>query len=208
MKKDRLWPIISLCTLIIFFLFMHKEELVQKYIRFDKKAEIVMFGDSHVAHGKWNSTLQSKAVLRYGWPGFTSENLVQKINDILLFKPKFVFILCGGNDIFHKDFNPYKTLSNQMKIATKLKQQNIEPVFLELIHQRGDISFNLNIDSINTILRAYCLNTQIEIIKMNPIMYDSLGLKATLTTDGLHLNSRGYEILSEKINQYLKNKFE
>lgn len=208
MKKSKLWSIISFCTILIFLLFKFKEELIQKYIRLDKKADIVMFGDSHMAHGKWNSTIRSKTVLRYGWPSYTSEDLVKKVNDIFFYKPKFVFILCGGNDIFYEDYNLYATLSNQKEIAAKLRRQNIEPVFLELIYQRGAARFNLSIDSINTNLRAYCISSQIEIIQMNPIMYDSVGLKETFTTDGLHLNGYGYEVLSEEINQYLKSKFE
>ena len=164
-----------------------------------------MFGDSHTANGKWNSIINQSPVLRLGWGGYTSEMLVDKIYLAIEYRPKFVFILCGGNDVYTTSFTIENTLNNLKLIADTLKNNNITPVFQKLMYQHNNPEFNTNIDSINNALTNYCLKENIDIIDIGKHMYDSSGLKASLTLDNLHLNEKGYVIWGEAINDYLKS---
>ena len=194
-------------SLLIVLSFKYQEELFQKYIGWNGKAEIVMFGDSHTALGKWNSTLDKSPVLRLGWSRYTSDMLVGYIHQAISFQPKYVFILCGGNDLYSKRFSVENTVQNFKEMATILKNENITPVFQKLIYQHENPQFNKTIDSINSRLEEYCIKEQIEIIDISKKMYDSSGLKASLTGDNLHLNKAGYKIWSEAINAYLLDKY-
>ena len=198
---------IAIITLFVIILLSLKfrERLCQKYINWNKSTEIVMFGDSHTANGKWNSTIDQNPVLKLGWGGYTSEMLVGKISQSIPFKPKYVFILCGGNDIYSTSFKVENTLNNLKLMADTLKRKNITPVFQKLIYQHNNPEFNIIIDSINSSLTNYCLKKNIDIIDIGKNMYDSTGLKASLTIDNLHLNEKGYAIWSEAINNYLKS---
>jgi lysophospholipase L1-like esterase len=191
---------------ILFLSLKYREQIHQKYIVWTNSVEIILFGDSHIANGKWSSFLDNNGVLKLGWGGYTSEQLVDKIVICSDFNPKYVFILCGGNDIYDDTFTVENTVNNLKLMADKLREDNIVPVFQKLMYQHNNPKFNLTIDSINTELSKYCLKEQIEIIDTGKNMYDSNGLKASLTYDNLHLNEKGYAIWSEEINKYLKSK--
>jgi lysophospholipase L1-like esterase len=203
MKNKKLFVI---TVLILLFIVSHKykETLIQKYIHYTKSADIIMFGDSHIANGKWNSKIDKKIVLNFGWSGYTSKMLVNKISLINEFKAKYVFILCGGNDIFNSSFDLKKTVENFKTMHRILEKENIKPVFQKLIYMRNNEEFNLKIDSINRFLTNYCIQENIDIIDIGKKMYNASGLKADFTLDNLHLNEAGYNIWAESINNYLK----
>ena len=205
-NKNVLWASIVLTVLFLLMSFSYREEIFQYRIRWKESAEIVMFGDSHTAHGKWNFTLHTNPVLRSGWAGYTSDMLVDKIPSTISYNPKFVFILCGGNDIYQKDFSVKNTIVNYRLIADILKKNNITPIFQKLMYQHNNPEFNKIIDSINMDLTNYCKKEQIDLIDIGNKMYDSKGLRADLTIDNLHLNQKGYDLWSVAINDYLKNK--
>ena len=204
MKKNRNLVIITLFAGIVLAL-KYREQLSQEYLKWNKSAEIVMFGDSHIANGNWNSIITHSSVLRLGWGGYTSKMLVDKIYLAVEYKPKYVFILCGGNDIYATSFKVEGTLNNLKLMVDTLRINNITPVFQKLMYQHNNPEFNTIIDSINSALTKYCLKENIDIIDIGKNMYDSSGLKANLTVDNLHLNEKGYAHWSEAINNYMQS---
>lgn len=122
------------------------------------------------------------------------------------YKPEYVFILCGGNDIGGRCFNIDNVIKNYKVMADTLKKHNIKPVFQKLLYQYDNPKFNSIIDSINSGLNKYCQNENIDFIDITPGMMDSMGLKQKLTIDGkVHLNEDGYEIWSKWVNKYLES---
>lgn len=205
-KKNVLRVSIVLTVIFLLLAYSYREEIFQHRIHWKKSAQIVMFGDSHTANGKWNFTLHTNPVLRSGWAGYTTEMLVDEISSIISYNPKYVFILCGGNDIYQKDFSVKNTILNFRLMADILKKNNITPIFQKLIYQHNNPEFNKIIDSINMNLTDYCKKEEIDFIDIGYKLYDSKGLRADLTIDNLHLNQKGYDLWSEAINDYLINK--
>lgn len=205
LKKTTIFIYFIFISLLLCISYKYREEIIQKQIHWNKSAKIMMFGDSHIARGKWNFTLNTKSVLKYGWDGFTTEMLLSKIPTTPSYNSTYVFILCGGNDIYATSFSAENTVNNLKLIAKNLKKKNLTPVFQKLLYQHNDPEFNIKIDAINEKLTKYCLKEKITIIDIGKKMYDATGLKASLTNDNLHLNKKGYAIWSEAINDYLKN---
>ena len=59
----------------------------------------------------------------------------------------------------------------------------------------------------NALLESYCkTNTQLSFVDIAPLFLDSLGQYKSghFADDKLHLSSKGYEVLSEKIKPLLK----
>ncbi len=191
-------------TILITILYRQSEEYYQKYIQRKHSADIAMFGDSFTEGGKWNSLLDNGFVLRMAWSGYTSSQLAGMINKTIAFKPRFVFILCGRNDIRSRCFSIDHTISNYKFMADTLRANNITPVFQKLLYQHNNPFYNIMIDSINNSLSEFCLREKIDLIDIGKDMYDSTGLRAEITTDGLHLNSEGYHLWAAIINDYLK----
>jgi lysophospholipase L1-like esterase len=205
LKKTLIFIYFIFISLLLFIPYLYREEIIQKQIHWNKSAKIVMLGDSHIAKGKWNFTLHSKPVLKYGWSGFTTEMLLSKIPTLRYYNSTHVFILCGGNDIYAKSFSVENTVNNLKLIAENLKKKNLIPVFQKLIYQHNNSEFNIKIDAINEKLTKYCLKEKFTIIDIGKNMYDAAGLKASLTTDNLHLNNKAYSIWSAVVNNYLKH---
>jgi hypothetical protein len=63
-KKLRVLLLIVSLFIIIIFSLKHKEQFYQEYIKWNKSAEIVLFGDSHTANCKWNSSINQNPVLK------------------------------------------------------------------------------------------------------------------------------------------------
>jgi len=211
MKKMVLFvSILMNLTLVAFILLIaihYKEELTQKLIDKRHSADIVMFGDSHTAGVKWNSLIDGYSVKTIGRGGFNTDQLKGLITNSIDYKPKFVFILCGSNDIGSRCFNIDNTIANFKCMADALRGNNITPVFQKLFYQVNNPGFNAVIDTINMRLLSFCKNENIDFLDITDGMMDSTGLRKTMTRDGLaHLNEDGYKVWSKWINYYLKNK--
>ena len=132
----------------------YKEDIYQKIINYTNKADIVMFGDSHTAGGEWN-LLIGYSVKRLGWGGYTSDQLRELIKKTIEYNPKYVFILCGGNDNGSRCFSIDNVIENYTIMADTLRNHNIKPVFQKLFYQVSNPEFNAIIDTINKRLFDY-----------------------------------------------------
>ncbi len=198
---------VFLVVLILTMLLRNKEQAWQKWIKYKGSASLVMFGDSHVARGEWNSLINDQSVLRLGWGGFTSDQLKGLVHFAIDYKPEKVLILCGGNDIRSRCFSVNNTVTNLKFMADALSAHNITPVFQKLIYRQNNPEYNSMIDSINFQLSSYCTMEKLQLIDIGQNMYGSNGLKPTLTDDGIHLNDEGYDLWASEINEFLeKNK--
>lgn len=198
--------VILICSLLLFS-YYYREELLQKYIDYRHSADIVVFGDSHVSGAKWNSLIKGYSVKRLGWGRLTTDQLSQLVEKAIDYKPKFVFILCGGNDIDSRCFNIDNVINNYKFMADTLIKNNIQPVFQKLFYQYNNQDFNIKIDAINHRLLDFCNEENISFLDITRGLYDSNGLKTSITIDGLHLNISGYIIWSEYINEFLEVKY-
>jgi lysophospholipase L1-like esterase len=197
---------IILIILIFSGIYRLREHLYQKWIQHTGKATMVMFGDSHTVHGKWNFLIKNQTVLRMGYSGFNSEQLTGLIPLTFYYQPEKVFIQCGGNDIGGRLFSLQNTLANFKFMADTLRSRNIQPVFQKALYMHNNPPYNMIIDSINRHLEIYCKEQNIDLIDIGKEMYDSSGLKASLTIDNVHLNKEGYKLWAKAINDYLEGK--
>ena len=182
----------------------YKEDIYQKIINSKNKADIVMFGDSHTAGGEWN-LLIGYSVKRLGWGGYTSDQLRELIKKTIEYNPKYVFILCGGNDYGSRCFSIDNVIENYTIMADTLRNQNIKPVFQKLFYQVSNSEFNAIIDTINKRLFDYCKKENIDFIDITKGLNEDNHLKLELTRDGkVHLNEKGYKIWSKWIKEYLE----
>ncbi|MFH1118571.1 MAG: GDSL-type esterase/lipase family protein [Bacteroidota bacterium] len=211
--KNRLLFRISIVVNVIFLgllmviFYRYSEVFYQKKIQWNHSASIVMFGDSHTAGGKWNSLLETGPVLRMGWGGFSSDQLKNMIPDCISYKPEYVFILCGGNDIVGGNcYSIKRIIDNYRFMADTLRSNNIKPVFQKLLYLHDGKEYNTVVDSINSMLTEFCIREKIDLIDIGTSMNDASGLRADLTIDNCHLNSDGYELWSDAVNSYLKRK--
>lgn len=175
-----------------------------------KFGEIVFIGNSITEGGKdWSARFGINHIRNRGIAGDGTDGVLKRLDEIIYFKPKAVFILIGINDLFslhHNEDNralKYDKVvpsteyiaKNILKIAktihrkspdTKIYVRTLLPSRREYIKQ--------DILAVNEKIRKNEAKGYYEVIDLYAQFVDAQGeLPAELTKDGLHLNDKGYE---------------
>lgn len=141
--------------------------------------------------------------------------------DVLDQKPDIVIVYIGINDVWHKTTNGTGTEFNKFgafydKMITKMKAQGIQPVMCtpSVIGEYNDDT-NLQDGDLNFYakwIRGYAAANNIPLIDLRKAFMDYLDQnnpkneeKGILTTDRVHLNSKGNLLVAQSMWSALKN---
>jgi lysophospholipase L1-like esterase len=172
--------------------------------------DIVFIGNSITEKGKnWSEKFNVAHIRNRGIAGDVTDGVLKRLNEIVYFKPKAVFILIGINDLFnihHEEaggnLKYYKIVpstdyvgKNILKIAklihrkspeTKIYVQTVLPTRREYLKE--DILF------VNKIIKNNEAKGYYNVIDLYSQFVDSNGdLIKELTVDGVHLSDKGYQ---------------
>lgn len=188
------------------YLLKIREKLIDKYITYTSKADIVMLGDSHTAHGYWNIWLKDYKVKRIATGGYTSSNVLTHIAEVPIYKPKYVFIQVGCNDVIKKDFDLSNTFNNYKEIIKRLKSSGIHPIFVSVFPQLDRPKKNLILQKMNKEIQDICRQTNLDFIDVYSDFKGDRGIKEEFTYDRTHLTMSAYHLWVERISNYLNNR--
>ena len=207
--------------------FYHKKlsEFKVSPIGFNK---IVFLGNS-ITQGLLRHTnkLLGNNIVNRGISGDHTDGVLARLEEIIHFKPKAVFLLIGVNDLFEDNRSrPERTpeyvanniflisdIINKKSPNTKIFTQTIIPINnnqyltekpnIEFLHVDYSPSINEQINEVNKILKS---NLSLNIIDLHStFLNEDLQLDPKLSTDGVHLNDLGYQNWIDIINQILKD---
>lgn len=172
--------------------------------------EIVFIGNSITEGGKdWSAKFGINHIRNRGIAGDGTDGVLQRLDEIIYFKPKAVFILIGINDLFNLHHNednralkydkivpsPEYVAKNILKIAKKIhhKSPTTKIYVRTLLPSRREF-LKEDILSVNTIIKKNEAKGYYKVIDLYAQFADANGeLPKELTKDGLHLNDKGYE---------------
>tara|TARA_Y100000588_G_C14141282_1_gene876187 strand:+ start:495 stop:1160 length:666 start_codon:yes stop_codon:yes gene_type:complete len=177
---------------------------------------VVFMGDSITE--EWGRLypefFQSESYINRGIGGQTTpQMLVRFRKDVIDLNPDIVVILAGTNDIAgntgpsNVDMitnNIFSMAEISMKNNIRIIISSILPVY---IYPWADHIKNVpeTISKINQRLKRFCLENNSTYLDYYSSMVDEkLGLKHEYTTDGVHLNKEGYELMSSLVYEILK----
>ena len=188
--------------------------------------KIVFLGNSITkGGGDWNKRLNVSNIINRGVSGDISEGVLERLDEIVYYKPIAVFLLIGFNNFF-TDFNrdpvitPEYIYNNIINIGKKIiKESPITKVYLQTIlpmdnkkyiNTTAEYSFllptyqpsiNSQIRKVNSLLIN---NNEFEVIDLHSAFKNRNGLlKEKLSPDGVHLNEIGYSVWAEKLKPYI-----
>ena len=194
-------------------------------IGFDK---IVFLGNS-ITQGLLRHTdkLSGNNIVNRGISGDHTDGVLARLEEIIHYKPKAVFLLIGVNDLFEDNRSrPERTpeyvannillisdIINKKSPNTKIFTQTIIPINnnqyltekpnIEFLHVDYSPSINEQINEVNKILKS---NLSLNIIDLHStFLNEDLQLNPKFSTDGVHLNDLGYQNWIDIINQILKD---
>ncbi|GGA72771.1 sialate O-acetylesterase [Flavobacterium palustre] len=172
--------------------------------------EIVFIGNSITEGGKdWSARFGINHIRNRGIAGDGTDGVLQRLDEIIYFKPKAVFILIGVNDLFNLHHNEDNRSLKYDKIvpSTEYIAKNILKI-AKTIHRKSPITkiyvrtllpsrrefLKEDILSVNAIIKKNESKSYYKVIDLYAQFVDAEGeLQKELTKDGLHLNDKGYE---------------
>ena len=182
--------------------------------------KIVFLGNSITeGGGNWNKRFGTKNIVNRGISGDITEGVIERMDEIIYYKPIAVFLLIGINDIFNSDkpnrdkITESYVANNILKIAnivskespsTKFFVQTILPVNPKSYFKENGffpehpVSLPDQINNINKLLKE---NDQLNAIDLHSAFVDAQGyLDIKYSDEGVHLNEAGYSNWANFIN--------
>lgn len=181
-------------------------ELVKEYMA--QQREIVMLGNSMIAHGDWTKLTGRCDIANLGIGGQTSADLQLRVEDVLAHRPQRCFIEAGINDIY-KGVGYSQYISGLKELSETLRDKGVNvtifyilytsPAFPDYTEINTRVTmFNQGIDSLAALGNFDVLDLNEQLCK------NGLLLQQYAMDDGLHLNEAGYAIWGAELNKYLE----
>lgn len=221
--------LLGVCLILLVFIICHfcivdhnKERIVEKEII----KEVIVPDDNYIFLGdsitEWydlEEYYEELPVVNSGNVGYTTSDILEKMDKLVYqYNPSKVFILIGVNDL-EFEINNDDIVNNIKKIISNIRENRpYSKIYLESIYPINDSDSdkisdmihnghrkNIDIVEINTILTNYAKENNITYIDVYSELVDENGLlKLDYTKDGLHLSDKGYEVVTDVLEDYIK----
>jgi lysophospholipase L1-like esterase len=154
-------------------------------------------------------------VLNQGISGETTAGLLKRLSGFDQAEPEVIFVMIGINDLLRGRSNN-EILTNQQRVIADLKVahpkakivlQSVLPHAVERVTWEGADRLlaipNRRIRTLNEGAKAIAKSESVYFFNLYPLFADSQGnLRRELSSDGLHLSDRGYEIWAIALEVY------
>lgn len=196
-----------------------QEELIKKRDRIEKikYGDIIFLGDSLTDYYDLNK-YYNFPIVNSGVSGWTTDDIINHLDEkVFQYNPKKLVLLIGTNDI-NRDKDSNYIVNNIKKIVEKVKEKRPKvTIYIESLypinnttsekinHQMVGKRTNEIIIEINRKIQKYCQNKNIEYINIYSHLLDKKkNLDLRYTKEGLHINEKGYEIITTNIKKIIK----
>jgi lysophospholipase L1-like esterase len=231
--KDKFWKPMKALTSILFLftvaLLMEPSAMAQDWAnlkRFNAEnaelgqpskcdSRVVFMGDS-ITEG-WSDSypefFTGKPYVNRGISGQTTgQMLVRFRQDVIELRPSIVVILAGTNDIAENQGpTTLDAIADNIKSMVDLAAANgITAIVASVLPAseypwRPGLGPDTKIPALNELLKAFAAQSGTAYLDYFSTMTDGKnGLKAALTTDGVHLTKQGYEVMSELVTRVIQ----
>jgi len=170
---------------------------------------VVFLGNSITEMGNWQMLLNDTTILNRGIGGDVSFGVLSRLHEITGRKPSKIFLMIGINDIGN-DVPVNVIAENCDKIIARIKQespdtriflQSVLPVNASNPHFPKQYDKMKHIAQLNKLLSETAKSNKITFVNLFPLFLQKGSLNAEYTTDGLHLNDKGYKVWVEYIKK-------
>ena len=169
----------------------------------------VMLGDSITAQGDFQAYFESVTVINLGIPGDTIVGVTERFGQAAELSPDLLMILCGINslsdDTLEKSLAEYGLLAGRaadLPEETRVVIQSVLPAD-EAFMIRKSCSDG-TIRAFNDGLREIAEKSGFDYLDLYSDFAVNGAMDPELTTDGLHLNKKGYDLWAERIRTYME----
>jgi len=174
--------------------------------------EIIFLGDSLTAGGDWEAFFPDQTIHNYGVGGDTTADILERLPSLYRHQPKKIFLMIGINDLGNQ-VPAKEVIENTGIILGHLTNHfpNTEIYLLGLLPVGFKVWKHINMsplqmNDLNSQIERIAEDYQASFINISPGFADEKGhLKASFTTDGLHLSDKGYKEWAARIRNFVTN---
>jgi len=160
--------------------------------------QIVFLGNSITEGGKdWNEKFGVVGISNRGISGDSTDGVIARLNEIIHFSPRAIFLLIGINDIYNDLIPSTDYVANNILKIIKLINHKIPEtkIFLQTILPVEKKIYKEKIIEVNGKIKTFVSQSKFEIIDLYSIFVNKEGImKKELSYDGVHLNDKGYSV--------------
>lgn len=195
------------------------EEKVNKEEKLELVDENYLFvGDTLTLDYKLDDYFEDLFVVNSSVRDNTTGHLLNNLEDLVYkYNPSKIFIQIGAYDYILEESKD-NIINNINKIIKNIKEnRSCAEIYVESLYPINDSDNekvdleeinNLNnkdIREINALIKTICQKNNVHYIDIYNVLYsvDDDGLKLEYTTDGFHLNEKGYKVITNKLKKYL-----
>lgn len=169
--------------------------------------DIVFLGNSITEQaGDWSEKVNHDKARNRGISGDTTEGVLERLGEVIYYKPEQVFLLIGINDLFRDYMTSEKVFENIKEIVNRIQEDSPETeIYVHTILPTSTVSLQEKIQLTNTLLSNYESQAPYKLINLHPHFSTEEDLMdMQLSTDGVHLNASGYTLWANTINHLIK----
>ena len=191
------------------------------------KYKIIFLGNSITeGGGDWNKRFQSKSIVNRGISGDYTKGILNRLGEIIFYKPNAVFLMIGINEFFsdnsaRPEITPEYVANNILKIARLIKKESpntklflstilpinnqqyieVKDVSYNFLHSEYMPSVNEQVETTNLLIKK---NKEFPVIDLHPkfLNKDSM-MNRDYSKDGVHLNENGYKIWVDEVKDII-----
>lgn len=209
-------------SLIVSTILLSSSLLANADIAVKPGEKVAFLGDS-ITQGGWGSSkgyvkltaagLKANGVeievIPAGISGHKSNQMLERLDrDVLSKKPQWMTLSCGVNDVWHGvkgvPLDEYK--KNIREIVDKCAAANVKVAILTatVIKEQLDSPENQKLAAYNDFLRDLAKERKLPLADLNEMFQERIKAantpdKKILTSDGVHMNSAGNEVMAEGV---------
>lgn len=162
--------------------------------------EIVFLGDSITERCEWNELFSNSKIIQRGISGDITEGVLNRLQEITKRKPRKLFLMIGVNDL-RRNISADSILINYNSILNKIKSESpstkiiIQSVLPVNNNVKEAKTTSAKVKVLNAKLEKLARDFNLEYVNLFPAFVNANGdLNEELTSDGLHINGKGYVI--------------
>ncbi len=206
--------IIAIMSVLYVNIENNKTTIARQIIITQDKEKIIFVGDSITE--RYDLTkyydYDNKLIINSGVSGYRTNNIISRFNVLVKqHQANKMFLLIGTNDV-SREISADDIFYNIKRIINMTKEQSPDTkIYVESVYpvnnnmEKAGKRTNDVIKDINEKLEEYCNQNNIIYINMYDELTDSEGyLDQQYTVDGLHLNDKGYEVVTSKLKKYVE----
>lgn len=173
--------------------------------------DIVFLGNSITeVGGDWSANLGIPNAKNRGISGDITDGVLKRLDEIIYYKPKMVFMLIGINDldnlVYQKQIPSTAYIANNILEITEIIHKNCPEtkIYVQTILPALDNLLLPKILEVNTIIKTNESNKPYEVIDLFAAFVEGNAVKQELYRDRLHLNANGYKTWINVLKPYYK----